>query len=385
MEVFLTSTRSLRAYFFWYFAAVGLFEPFLTPWWRQVGFTAAEIGALSAITPGVACVAPFLWTVYADATRQGDRIFLLNSWLAALFASLLPLLSRVPAAGVGLLLLAAVRAPLIPLANSMSFQLLQGRREGYAGIRLWGTLGYIVTAVAAGAMADAIGLRASLWGMGLALGICGAIAQAGRRRDRVALPPVSGAAILESLKDRRLLLLTAATGLAWTSYGPYATFYTIHLDGLGYPRSFAGLAWALAAGSELAVMILWPRMGGWLSPRNWLLVALAASPVRWLLAAAGSGAPLLLATQCLHALSFGVFYLSAVGRVEALARPGLRATAQGVFAAVTFGVGGLVGNLAAGLGYESLGMRGLYLAGVGISAAGTALYWAGSRGEGGAA
>lgn len=359
-----------------------MFEPYLTPWWRQIGFTSAEIGLLNGILPGTATVAPFLWTAYADATRQGDRIFRWNTWICALAAILLPILTWVPAVVVAMTLFAAVRAPLIPLANSMTFQVLGGRRQGYASVRLWGTVGYIVTAVAGGMLVDRIGLRAGLGGVALTMGLCGLIAWAGQRRERVLLPPVGLRDIALSLKDRRLLLLTAAAGLAWMSYGPYATFYTIHLDRLGFSRSFAGLAWALAAGSELVVMLLWPRMCAWASARTWFLIALAASPLRWLLSAVAWDAPLLLLTQLTHALSFGVFYLAAVERVDALAAPGVRATAQGVFAAVTFGIGGLVGNVAGGLGYETLGMRWLYLASAGVSALGTVLYWAGTRSAG---
>ncbi|MBI4537220.1 MAG: MFS transporter [candidate division NC10 bacterium] len=377
-EACLTSTRILAAYYFWYFAAVGVLEPFLAPWWRQVGFTSAEIGALNAIMPGVACVAPFLWTAYADATRQGDRIFRLNSWLCALTALLLPLLTWMPAVAAAMVVFAAVRAPLIPLANAMAFQALGGHRQGYARIRLWGTAGYILTAVLAGSLVDRTGLRLALAGAGLTLAVCGLLAWCGRSEERLTLPPVSLHDVLESLKNRQLLLVVVAAGLAWLSYGPYATFYTIHLDRLGFSRSFAGLAWAAAASSELAVMLLWPRLAPWLSPQNRLLIGLAASPVRWLLAAMATEAPLLLATQGIHALSFGAFYLAAVERVDALAQPGLRATAQGVFAAVTFGLGGLLGNLAGGLTYERLGMRRIYLLMAGISALATALYWAGT-------
>lgn len=381
-EVSLTSPRYLAAYYFWYFSAVGIFEPFLTPWWRQIGFSPTEIGLLSALMPATAAVAPFLWTAIADATRQGERIFLVNTWVCGLAALLLPLLGGFVGVGGAVVLFALARAPLVPLANSMIFQALGRRREGYAAIRLWGTLGYIVTAVCGGLVVDRIGLRASLFGVALAMGLAGSIAWRGRSRERVPLPSVGLQDILETLRDRRLLLLVTAAGLAWMSYGPYATFYTIHLDRLGYSRSFAGLAWALAAGSELVVMLCWSRIGGWLAGRTWFLIGLAASPVRWSLAAMAEGVPLLLLTQLVHAASFGVFYLAAVERVDRLAAPGLRATAQGILAAVTFGVGGLCGMLGGGLAFERIGMRGLYLASAGVSLAGVVLYWAGSRDAG---
>lgn len=352
-------------------------EPFLAPWWRQIGFSSAEIGLLTGIMPATAAVAPFLWTAYADATRRGDLIFRWSVWISALAGLLLPILTWAPAVALCMGVFAAFRAPLIPLANSMTFQALGGRRVGFAGVRLWGTVGYIVTAVLLGVLVDRVGLRVGLLGIPLSLAACGSVAWLGRSRERAVLPPVGLRDILESLRDRRLLRLVAASGLVWVSYGPYATFFTIHLDSLGFSRSFAGLAWALAAGSELAVMLGWSRMAGWTSGRNWFLLALAASPLRWLLAAAASGAPLLLAVQLLHAFSFGVFYLAAVERVDRLAPPGLRATAQGVFAAATFGIGGLLGTVGGGLAHELLGMRGLYLASAAVSILGVLVYWTG--------
>jgi hypothetical protein len=74
-----------------------------------------------------------------------------------------------------------------------------------------------------------------------------------------------------------------------------------------------------------------------------------------------------------------VFYLAAVERVDALAPEGLRATAQGLFASVVFGLSGLLGNALSGILYQPLGMGRLYAAAAGVAAAGTALYWAGTR------
>ena len=326
-------------------------------------------------------MAPFLWTAYADATRRGERIFLWNSWLAALAALLLPIAQRLTTAAVVVFSVAAFRTPLIPLANSMTFRALQGRPQGYAAVRLWGTVGYIVAAVGAGAIMDRIGLQGGMYGVVLAMAACGVVAWAGRSRERVLLAPVGLREILESLRDRRLLILITATALAWVSYGPYATFYTIHLERLGLSRAFAGTAWALAALSELCVMLLWPRLCALATPRAWLIAALAANPVRWLLSSLAHDSVVLLAIQLTHAFTFGVFYLAAVQRVDSLVPDGLRSTAQGVFASVTFGLGGLVGNFVGGLLYEPLGMSWLYAAAATISAGATILYAVGTRGE----
>jgi PPP family 3-phenylpropionic acid transporter len=381
-ETHLSDTRYLAAYYFAYFVAVGVFEPFLTPLWREFGLSSAEIGLLNAIMPGVATVAPFFWTAYADLTRRGDRIFLCTTWLSALAACAIPNAQRFVPAAVGVLCLAVFRTPLIPFANSMTLRALRDRPQGYAGIRLWGTLGYICAAVASGPVMDRLGLRVGMYGVAAAMLACGAVAWAGRSRERVRLAPVGLQEILEVMRDRRLLVLVAATGLAWVSYGPYGTFYTIHLERLGFSRAFAGAAWALAAGSELVVMLLWPRMCARATPRTWLIVGLTAHPVRWLLSSVAHDPLFLLAIQLTHAFTFGVFYLAAVQSVERLVPDGLRTTAQGVFAAVTFGVGGLVGNGLGGVLYEVIGMSALYIAAAVVAGWGTFLYVVGMPSDG---
>jgi PPP family 3-phenylpropionic acid transporter len=379
VEVWLTSTGYLATYYFWYFSAVGVFEPYLTAFWRQSGFPSARIGLLNSIMPGVAAFAPFLWTAYADATRQGERIFLVNTWICALVALLIPNLDGFLAVATAVLAFSLFRTALIPLANSMTFRALADRRQGFAAVRLWGTIGYILTAVGLGIVMDRIGLWAGLHGIALAMVACGLVAWLGRSKRRLVLQPVNLKEFLQALRSRQLILLLVASAMARMSFGPYQTFFTIHLERLGLSRTFAGAAWALAAASELIVMLCWARMCERASARAWLIAALASFPLRWVLSVFAHDAFTLLVAQLTHALTFGVFYLAAVQTLDALVPDGLRASAQGLYASVTFGLGDLLGNALAGILYEPLGMARLYVGATAVSAAATVLYWVGTR------
>ena len=66
----LTNTPYLAAYYFWYFAATGVSEPYLPPFWRSLGFSRTDLGVLNATGPAVSALAPFLWTACADLTRH---------------------------------------------------------------------------------------------------------------------------------------------------------------------------------------------------------------------------------------------------------------------------------------------------------------------------
>lgn len=327
----------------------------------------------------MAAFAPFLWTAYADITRRGDAIFLRNTWLSGAIALMLPNLSSLLPVTLAFLAFAIFRSPLIPLANSMAFRVLGGSPERFAAIRLWGTIGYIVAAVGVGVLVDQVGLRMGMHGIALATLACGVVGWMGRRRERAGLPVVHLRDLLEILRDRRLVVLLVGASLARLSFGPYTTFFTIHLEWLGFSRTFAGVAWALAAASELVVMLCWTRMCALGSPRTWLTLAMGAHALRWLLSIPARDPVALLMIQLTHAFTFGVFYLAAVEQVDALAPEGLRATAQGLFASVAFGLSGLLGNALSGVLYQPLGMARLYAAAAFVAAAGTALYWAGTR------
>ncbi len=60
--------------------------------------------------------------------------------------------------------------------------------------------------------------------------------------------------------------------------------------------------------------------------------------------------------------------------MDAAAPERLRATAQGAFASLGFGLGGATGNALSGLLYGALGMRGLYAAAAGVACLATAAY-----------
>jgi len=378
-EARLANPVSLAAFFFWYYAAVGFSEPYLAPFWHALGFSPAQLGTMNAILPGISVLTPFLWTAYADLARAGMRIFRRNIWVCAAAGLLLPWLGTPALVATILVIYATFRTPLVPLANSMVLAAVGGRPQAYAAVRMWGTVGYIATAVGGGILADRVGLRPVIQGVGLSLLVCGAISWAACKEQRVDLPPARMADILAVLRDRRMLTLLAATSMAWMSYGPYTTFFTIQLGALGYSRTFAGIAWAVAAASELVVMACWTRLWPLLSARRWLGVAIAASAVRWFLFVLVRDPVSLLLVQLTNALTFGVFYLAAVEQVDALVPRTLRATAQGVLSSGTFGVGSFLGNLLGGLLYPVLGMTWLYFAAACVAAAGLGVYWLGGR------
>ena len=93
----------------------------------------AEMGLLNSIMPGVAGVAPFLWTAFAVRPRPFRACFFRATWLAAAAEhppsqrSAVLSRPRPPRFSGGL-----PDTARYPFANSMTFELLRGGPQGYA-------------------------------------------------------------------------------------------------------------------------------------------------------------------------------------------------------------------------------------------------------------
>jgi PPP family 3-phenylpropionic acid transporter len=94
--------------------------------------------------------------------------------------------------------------------------------------------------------------------------------------------------------------------------------------------------------------------------------------VRWTVLAGTTALPALIAVQLLHALTFGAAHLGAVHFIARRAPPGLAATAQGLYAALSGGLAMGLASLLAGWLYAAVEAR-AFLAMAAMSAGGLAL------------
>lgn len=334
------------------YASVGITLPYLPKHLRSLGLSGADVGLLMASFPLMQILAPPLAGFLADRTRRGALLLsVLASGYAICFA---PLLVATGCGGIAPWLLGAAfcSAPLSMLADSLTLERLGPRSALYPRIRLWGSVGFVVTALGFGALWT--GERTSPPAVVVAALACGALAFGASLlvRGRGGAGDVRLSEAPGLLRDRRLQLLALATGLHWIAFAPHNLLFTVYLDGLGLSPRVAGLGFAAGVAAEVAVMALFPRFGVRFAPRQVLAAAFGLSIARWALTAIVRGAVPMVALQLLHGVCFGAFMVAGVAMVKDLAPARLRATALALFVAATYGVGGLVGYVAVGRLYD---------------------------------
>jgi PPP family 3-phenylpropionic acid transporter len=360
--------RPARTFYFLYFASLASLMPYLAIYFASRGLSGLEIGMLTSILPLVTMLGAPFWTEIADATGRHRTVLI--AVIAVVLAAALGLSQATSIVPLGLLtaLLAFHLAPTMPLLDHAVLEALGDRAHAYGRQRAWGTLGWAVAAPVAGWATSTFGLP---WAFYLFLAIMPWVAvvatqvpfaaSVGRRRI--------GGGLSLVLRDSRWIpfLLTGfagGVGLALISY-----FLPLYLRDLGASFTLIGVAVAIPAISEIPFMVLGGLLLARVGPRRMLIVGVAVMALRLLLSGLITDHLALAWVQALHGPSFGVLWVAGVAYARELAPEGSRAVAQGLFLAVSGGLGGFAGSLLGGVTYDGLGGAGMFL----VAAAFTAL------------
>jgi PPP family 3-phenylpropionic acid transporter len=361
----------LAGFYFIYFAAVGITLPFLPAYLKSLSLSATQVGLLLSISPLVSLLAPPLWGHLADRTGRTARILTGVTLGAALAFSLLQVARGFPALVATLVGYACFASAFTPLMDSLALHHVARSGGSYAHLRLFGSLGFIVSSLAFGTLVVQVDRTAVLAPLVLlALLVPWSLALRDSPSTGPRPHPLAG---LRLLRHRDFRWLLAATGLHWMACAPYHGTLSIHVLALGLSPVVVGLTAGLGVAAEVVVMALYPRLAGGFAPRHVLAVAFAASALRWGGMALASSSGVLVALAPLHGLTFGAFYVASVAFLSRRVPPELRASGQALFSAVTFGLGGLVGYATSGAAYDWLGGHRLFAVAAVLELVATAL------------
>ncbi|MGH8352185.1 MAG: MFS transporter [Pseudomonas sp.] len=346
----------LSSFYLCYFALLGATAPFLALYFDHLGFSSARIGELVAIPMLMRCLAPNLWGWLGD--RSGQRLAIVRfGALCTLLSFALILVSQSYA---WLALIMALHAffwhAVLPQFEVITLAHLNEQAARYSQIRLWGSIGFILTVVGLGQLFERLSLDAYPWALILIMaGIVASSWWVPNAQPEARTERAGEGGFLEQLRQPGILAFYLAVALMQLSNGPYYTFLTLHLEALGYSRGLIGQLWALGVVAEIVLFLGMARILGRFSLRQVLLASFLITVVRWLLL--GNLADhllVLLFAQLMHAATFGSFHAAAIHFVQRSFGARQQGQGQALYATVS-GIGGALGALYAGYSWNTLG------------------------------
>lgn len=369
----------LAVWYFWYFAFIGAFLPYFALYLQSLGFSAGRIAVLMSLGQFMRLLAPLLWSWLADSGGQRVRIVVGATAAALASFSVVFLTEDFLGLLIGLSILHFFWSASLPLVEALTLGHLAGRTENYGRVRLWGSVGFILTVLGVGLLLDVAPIKSQLWVSWLLL--------AGTLISALTLTEVKGhgrhgsGPIIDVMRQRKVVYLMASAMLMTAAHGTLYVFYSIHLVNQGYGKTLVGLLWTLGVVAEIFIFLWMPRISLRFSLRGILLACFALAVLRFLMIGwAVAFIAVLVIAQLLHAMSFGAHHAATVAALNHWFAPGQQARAQALYGSVAYGAGGLGGALLAGWMWESLGAGLSFSASALLAAGGLALVWHGVPG-----
>jgi len=357
LSVGILRRRSVAGLYLSYFAFVGAFSPYLALWFSAQGMSITQIAILMAMPQALRVVAPPFWGWLADRSGQAGR--LLQCSAAVALVAVLALGQSDGFSGLvwTMFVLFFATSAQGPLTESLTLGLVRGDPGQYGRIRLWGSVGFILAVTATGPLLDHAGINRlpDLMAVLAALVLVAAL-QIPALAARESEP--SPVRLRDQLREPAVLALF--TGAFWMVFAHAAlySFYSLHLEKMGYSRSLIGLLWATGVAVEILFFRFQHSLFARFDPRRLLSISFAVAVLRFgLIAAAGPDLVLLVIGQVLHGVTFGVHHSASLALLHRSFAHRGQAAAQAIYVAVSYGVGGTLGGLAAAWLWEWSGPR----------------------------
>ena len=351
----------LSGFYLFYFASLGALLPYWSLYLKSLDFSLTEIGQLMAILMATKIVAPNVWGWIADHTGQRMTIIRLASLLAAIsFAGVF-----IGNAFWWLVLVLVTFSffwnATLPQFEATTMSHLGDDMHRYSGIRLWGSVGFILAVAGLGALLGQfsiailpyvlLGLFILIWLNSLSV-----------PESAAGHLPLDQEPLGKVLRRPVVLSLLGVCFLMQASHGPYYTFFTLYLEGFGYSTTVIGQLWALGVLSEIGVFLLMPVLLPRFGARRLLLLAVVLTMLRWLLTAFHADNPVIITfSQTLHAASFGLYHAVMIFLIHSLFTGAHQGRGQALYSSVSFGAGGAAGSLVSGYLWTGLGPQAMYL------------------------
>ena len=348
------------------FFSVSLFaliQGFIPLYCKSLGFSALQISLFSgAIAVATIFSSPLI--LQLAHTTYSSRALMLSMYgfSALVFLSLTQVHSFYFLFSLWVLFLFLKRGG-DALVDSYSIRAANEGRICYEHVRLWGSVGYIVASFLLGYLLQVIGVSTILIIGGICM-VFMAISSIPIYKDLPAKPGSNSypqntgekkatPAEMTEIPWLSVICLLVSAFLLTASHAPLYSFLSVYLNELSWSGTQIAIAWNLGVLSEIIFFYLSPSILRRFSLLAIYRMSLLISVIRWLLMGYTQSPLAILLLQCLHAFSFGAFYITSINLMFRLLPEEYRDRGQGYLKALGSSLGALIGSIVVGIAGES--------------------------------
>ena len=323
----------------------------------------AANGAQTGLAYGTQClgaiIAPFIVGMIADRFFAAQKILGILHLAGAGLLYYISSQSNFGSFYTLLLIYMVIYMPTLALVNAIALKQTTDAEKQFAGLRVWGTIGWIVAGLIIGWMA----WEENPGSLGVTYKVASVISAAfglfsfflpntppPKAGQNVSVSEVLGLDALKILKDKNYLIFFIASILICIPLAFYYGSANQFLNESGMQGAAAKMTFGQM--SETLFMFLMPLFFARFGVKQMLLIGMIAWVLRYFLFAygdTGSGIWMLYTGIILHGVCYDFFFVTGQIYTDKKAGERVRSSAQGLITLATYGIGMYIGFYLAGV------------------------------------
>lgn len=259
-------------YFLVMFAAMGVIQPFLTLHFKAIGFSGVQIGSLIVVSSLVLIFSAPQYGLLFDTSRHKKRTLLISAVILTIALFFIPFLRAYGLVLFFYTIFRVVNSSSVSAIENLSYQVSASasrqQKPAFGSLRLWGSIGFGVTAMIGGKIYEQSGIMLDNW---LFLGLMAAsililliMPESLFRNHQPEQPETNRlgmGGILKLIFSNRFLMLTViALAITDTLNDGIRSFEPIYMQELQLTEGTIGLAATLSALFEVPFMFWSDRL-----------------------------------------------------------------------------------------------------------------------------
>ncbi len=347
---FQLSSMMLLQYFVWgcWYVTMGNYLM------KTLNFDGEQVGHAYGTFAIAAMISPFFVGMIADKYFAIERLL---GILHLIGAVLLFAISEVTTFGNFYILLLAYSfcyTPTMALSNTLSFSQLKDPGKEFPGIRVLGTIGWII----AGLIIGYLGIEDKSTFFKIAAVVSAALGLYSftmphvppkKDQEKKTVSQILGLDALKLFKEKDFVIMIISSVLICIPLMFYYSFTNAFLNESGMTNAAGKMT--MGQMSEIIFMLVMPFFFKRFGVKKMILIGMAAWIVRYLLFAYGDNETMVWMFYLgiiLHGICYDFFFVTGQIFVDKRAPENLRNSAQGLITFATYGLGFYIGTLASG-------------------------------------
>lgn len=346
----------LISFYFLHFATLGALVPYAGYFFKSGKFSGTEIGILLAIFPIVKFVVTSLWTATYEKAKA--KTVFVSCAIALSSVSLLPMyfFDQFFIAALSLCSFAVFGVGTIPVIESASMKFSEVTGTPYGRMRLYGSLGFIVSALFVGYCVDNFGAGSFIFAFTV-LGLLNVIPIAFIRLEewtRTKAKPGPLRFDFNTTAMTVMLVMFLSTSMF------HSNFFNIRVSEAGGTQALAGYMWASGVLCEVVIFYFMDNLMRRFTAKQLMLGSIGLTVVRYSVTAFSTGLPILFVANLLHGVTYAGFHVAALSYFRRVLGADMQLKAQSLYSGLGFGLGSVLGSFLSGIFYDLSGSNGVF-------------------------